>query len=100
MNKKQVMTSSLPEKHSSLAAHALERGVRLYQLTLASLVPGSCRFEPSCSSYARQAFIDHGAVKGATLTVGRIARCHPWCDGGYDPVPGKPCHHDTPTSAV
>ena len=78
-------------RHGSVPALVLERLVRLYQLTLASLVPGSCRFEPSCSAYARDAFVAHGALRGAWLTVRRLGRCHPWCDGGYDPVPPAAC---------
>jgi uncharacterized protein len=46
-----------------------------------------CRFYPSCSCYAQQALREHGSIKGITLTVRRILRCHPWHPGGYDPVP-------------
>lgn len=74
-------------------AWVLERLVRLYQLTLASLVPGACRFEPSCSAYARDAFCTHGAIRGTWLTLRRLVRCQPWCDGGFDPVPPAACGH-------
>ena len=48
---------------------------------------GRCRFEPSCSAYALQAVETHGALTGCALAAKRICRCHPWGDGGYDPVP-------------
>ena len=50
--------------------------------------PGpACRFEPTCSAYSLPALQQRGAAAGALLTLGRLARCHPWCDGGHDPVP-------------
>ena len=61
--------------------------IRGYQLTLSSLVGNCCRFQPTCSEYAKQAFCLHGYVKGAILTLNRLLRCHPWAEGGYDPVP-------------
>ena len=59
----------------------------LYQRFLSPLFAGSCRFEPSCSQYARQAVIMHGAALGSLLTLWRLLRCQPLCRGGYDPVP-------------
>jgi uncharacterized protein len=61
--------------------------VRLYQVGLSPLLPASCRYYPSCSAYAITALEKHGAVRGAWLAVRRIARCHPFHPGGYDPVP-------------
>jgi len=61
--------------------------VRLYQLTVSSWTPSSCRFTPSCSAYAIEAIEVHGALRGAWLAARRIARCHPWGGLGYDPVP-------------
>ena len=61
--------------------------VRGYQLLLRPLLPSTCRFMPGCSEYARQALIEHGLVRGAALAARRLARCHPWNPGGYDPVP-------------
>ena len=61
--------------------------IRFYQLTLSSLVGSCCRFQPTCSEYAKQAFCLHGYVKGFILTAYRLLRCHPWAKGGYDPVP-------------
>lgn len=61
--------------------------VRGYQLLLSPWLGNSCRFEPTCSNYALQALQRHGAAAGSYLALKRIARCHPWCDGGHDPVP-------------
>ena len=63
--------------------------VRFYQLAISSWRPPSCRFHPSCSAYALQALERHGAAKGSLLTAQRLLRCHPYCQGGHDPVPEK-----------
>ena len=61
--------------------------IKVYQRTLSRLLPPSCRFYPSCSEYGVQALQKYGTFKGGWLTVKRIARCHPFNPGGYDPVP-------------
>jgi uncharacterized protein len=61
--------------------------IRIYQLAVAPLLGPRCRFYPSCSAYAAEAITRHGAVGGTWLTAKRLARCHPLCGGGYDPVP-------------
>ena len=65
--------------------------VRLYQVCISPLLVAiwgdSCRFTPSCSQYAIEAIGKHGAVRGIAYAVRRIARCHPFCKGGYDPIP-------------
>lgn len=61
--------------------------VRLYQLVISPWMPSSCRYHPTCSQYSIQAYQKHGAIKGSWLTIKRIARCHPWSEGGHDPVP-------------
>jgi uncharacterized protein len=69
-------------------AGVLLRGlIRGYQLLVSPILPASCRFTPSCSAYAMQAVAKHGAVSGGWLAAKRVCRCHPWNDGGYDPVP-------------
>ncbi len=65
--------------------------ITAYQLTLSGLIGNQCRFYPSCSQYTRQAINEHGPVKGSALGLRRVCRCHPWNEGGYDPVPpGSP----------
>ena len=64
-------------------------GHRAYKLTLSPLIGRQCRFLPTCSDYAKAALIDHGLLKGGSLTVRRLCRCHPWGGSGYDPVPPK-----------
>ena len=61
--------------------------VRGYQVVLSPLLPASCRFYPSCSAYALEALERHGALRGSWLALRRLARCHPFRPGGYDPVP-------------
>ena len=61
--------------------------VRGYQLAVSPLLPPSCRFTPSCSQYALEAIIRHGAMKGGWLAARRLVRCHPFHPGGFDPVP-------------
>ena len=63
--------------------------VRAYQLLLSPWLGPSCRFEPSCSAYTLTALRRHGALGGSYLGALRIVRCHPWCEGGLDPVPER-----------
>ena len=64
--------------------------VKAYRLLLSPWLGSSCRFEPTCSLYAIGALQQHGALAGSYLTLRRLARCHPWCAGGCDPVPDQP----------
>lgn len=61
--------------------------IRAYQVLLSPFLGDHCRFTPSCSQYAMEAIDKHGALKGSWLAIRRILRCHPFCNGGYDPVP-------------
>ena len=61
--------------------------LRVYRVTLGLLFAGACRFQPSCSHYAEEAFRRHGSFLGAWLTLKRLCRCHPFHPGGMDPVP-------------
>lgn len=72
----------------------LRLAIRVYQLFIAPLLGPRCRFHPSCSAYAAEAIAYHGALAGSWLAAKRLARCHPWGDGGYDPVPQKPMDHN------
>ena len=69
--------------------------IRGYQLAISPLLGPRCRFYPSCSHYAIEAIETHGALRGVWLTLKRISRCHPWHEGGFDPVPACLNHsHD------
>ena len=68
-------------------AKLLQFLIRAYQLLLSPFLGSHCRFTPSCSQYAAEAISRHGALRGSWLALKRIGRCHPFCDGGYDPVP-------------
>ena len=59
--------------------------VRFYQLAISPLLPGMCRFQPTCSAYAIEAFQKYGAIKGGWKTAWRLMRCQPMCEGGHDP---------------
>lgn len=61
--------------------------IRTYQRAISPLLPASCRFYPTCSSYAVTAITRHGLTRGGWMALKRISRCHPWNPGGYDPVP-------------
>lgn len=61
--------------------------VRAYQVVLSPMLPAACRYYPTCSHYAIEALEKHGALRGGWLALKRIARCHPFRPGGYDPVP-------------
>ena len=69
-----------------LPRRALKGAVKTYRLLLSPWLGGTCRFEPTCSAYSLQALEQHGAVAGSALTVYRLVRCQPWCQGGHDPV--------------
>ena len=69
--------------------------IRGYQLVISPLLGPRCRFYPSCSHYAIEAIEAHGTLRGVWLTIKRISRCHPWHEGGFDPVPACLNHsHD------
>lgn len=61
--------------------------ILVYQHTISPLFPSSCRFQPTCSQYAKEAILKHGIIKGIVLAVKRISKCHPWGGCGHDPVP-------------
>ena len=77
--------------------------IRGYQVAISPVLPKSCRFYPTCSSYSLEAVERFGVIRGGWLAIKRIIRCHPWTDSDYDPVPetwsgdkkvpGKGCNH-------
>ncbi|MBX3174146.1 MAG: membrane protein insertion efficiency factor YidD [Gemmatimonadaceae bacterium] len=69
--------------------------VRAYQAVLSPLLPAACRYHPTCSHYAIEALEKHGALRGSWLAAKRIARCHPFRPGGFDPVPDPPSPRPT-----
>ena len=74
----------------SLAQRALMALVRGYRFFLSPWLGSACRFEPTCSAYSLQAIEEHGTGAGTYMTLCRLARCQPWCEGGHDPVPALP----------
>ncbi len=63
--------------------------IRFYQLFISPLLGSNCRFSPTCSEYAFEAVKEFGVIKGLKLSVKRIGKCHPWHEGGFDPLPKK-----------
>ncbi len=61
--------------------------VQAYRWFLSPWLGSACRFTPTCSAYALEALQQHGAGRGSYLAARRLVRCHPWCNGGHDPVP-------------
>ncbi|MHB1297413.1 MAG: membrane protein insertion efficiency factor YidD [Gemmatimonadaceae bacterium] len=76
--------------------HILIFIVRAYQMVLSPLLPAACRYHPTCSHYAIEALEKHGALRGGWLAMKRIARCHPFRPGGFDPVPDPPSSRPSP----
>lgn len=63
--------------------------ISAYRYFISPFLGANCRFYPTCSSYAHEAISRHGAMRGGWLALRRLSRCHPWHDGGFDPVPEK-----------
>jgi len=61
--------------------------IKIYQLFISPLTPASCRYQPTCSHYAKEALQKYGILKGGKMALKRIFSCHPWGGSGYDPVP-------------
>lgn len=79
-NKLHVKLSAIPRRLMVLL-------IRGYQVSISPLLPSACRYHPTCSAYAIEAVERYGALRGGWLAARRIARCHPFHAGGYDPVP-------------
>ena len=61
--------------------------IKVYQTFLSPIMPATCRYQPTCSHYSKEALKKHGLFKGGWLAIKRIFSCHPWGGSGYDPVP-------------
>lgn len=83
------MTPDAPRSRPSPLAWLLRGLVHAYRLAVSPFLPPSCRFWPTCSAYALEALEVHGALKGSWLAAARVCRCHPWHEGGVDPVPPR-----------
>jgi uncharacterized protein len=75
------------EKNRSTMRTILKKLIRGYQIAISPWFPAKCRFHPTCSHYAIEAIETHGSAKGAWLSLKRILKCHPFSEGGFDPVP-------------
>ena len=75
------------DRGGEIAARAVVMLVDAYRMTLGLVLPNACRFHPTCSCYLRQAVLRHGALRGISMGLLRLLRCHPLHPGGYDPVP-------------
>jgi len=84
-----LMSAPVPALLARLPREALILVVRGYRLLLKPWLGNACRFEPTCSAYTLEALQRHGAWRGSLLGAARLARCHPWCQGGCDPVPDR-----------
>ena len=70
--------------------------LRGYKLVISPWLPASCRYVPTCSEYAMEAIDRYGILRGSGMALRRILRCHPFVQGGYDPVVGKSAQHSRP----
>lgn len=86
-----MATSAGAPFHPGLAARGATGLVRVYQ-RLTEHRPSPCRYVPTCSNYALDAYEQHGFLRGSWLTAKRIGRCHPWASSGWDPVPPRHDH--------
>ena len=84
-----------PARPPSLPARFVCLLVRAYQVAISPLFGRCCRFTPSCSNYMLEAVRVHGVIYGTYLGLRRLARCHPWHQGGYDPVPEPKKHKES-----
>jgi len=76
-----------PERSATVAARLAVLALAFYKRAVSPWLPRACRYEPTCSVYAREAIERHGLARGSWLALRRLARCHPFRRGGFDPVP-------------
>ncbi len=90
-----VVPNTVVQALITLPQNALIAFIKIYRAIVSPLYGNVCRYYPSCSAYGLEALTTHGAVRGLSLTVQRLLRCHPWATGGLDPVPAG-CRTFTP----
>lgn len=90
------MTEAAP--HTGPVARGMLVVIGGYQRMISPFLGANCRYHPTCSAYARQAIVHHGAARGGWMAVRRLGRCHPFHEGGYDPVPAVDNRHSAPTT--
>ena len=79
----------MPKRKISILVYPFLLLIQIYRYTLSPCIGNQCRYYPSCSRYAEDALKEHGVLNGVLMAVKRIFRCHPWHEGGFDPVPVK-----------
>jgi putative membrane protein insertion efficiency factor len=79
----------MAKNRKSIAQTLVSAPIKLYRLLLSPLLGHNCRFSPSCSEYALTAIEQYGVIKGSSLAVKRLSKCHPWGSSGHDPVPER-----------
>lgn len=77
----------MPSQNPSILARALLFLIAGYRYLISPLLGQNCRYYPSCSAYTKEAIQTHGAIHGSWLGLKRVCRCHPYHEGGYDPIP-------------
>lgn len=81
------MLRTILEQANRLISASCILMIKAYRLLFSPVLGQNCRFSPSCSQYAIQAIQHHGVIRGSYLSSKRLLRCHPWCEGGIDPIP-------------
>lgn len=93
MNSASVNDETAAKKNRRWSQAVVKAPVVFYRKVISPLKPPTCRFYPTCSAYALEAIERHGAARGSWLAAKRIAKCHPFHPGGFDPVPEPAARH-------